>query len=74
MFSASFTSGLETGIISGKAAFKPSDKPQLIEALRFTICCKPSGVRCSFRFMIFTTCLNNSKSACFFVINGYFSK
>jgi len=57
-----------------KLVFNMSDKPKLIEALMLTICCKPDGLKCSFRLIRSTTCLNKIKSAFFWVIKGYFSK
>jgi hypothetical protein len=65
MFSGTFTIGLETGFIPGKAAFNSGDKPQFIEARILIILCKPSVVKCSFLFTKSKTCLNNSKSALF---------
>ena len=41
------TTGLETGVIFGKAACKLSDKPKFIEALIATILRKPEIVKCS---------------------------
>lgn len=42
------TRGLEIGIVSGKASFNYKDKPLFKEARKFTICCIPSFVKCSF--------------------------
>ena len=42
------------------------------EDLQFFV--DPPVVRCSLRLNISTICLNNSKSACFWVINWYFIK
>ena len=41
------------------------------EALRFTISCNPSGVRCSFLLTNSKALLKRRKSACFWVIRGY---
>jgi hypothetical protein len=46
MFSGTFTIGLETGFIPGKAAFNSGDKPQFVEARILRILCKPSIERC----------------------------
>lgn len=52
-------------VILGKAAFKSSDKPLLIDALIATICCKPLIVKCSLRLINSTISLNKIKSAFF---------
>jgi len=62
------------GIVLGKRTFNSSELPVLSEALRFTIFCKPSGVRCSLLYTSITICLNISKSARFWLIKGYSSK
>jgi len=72
--SLKLTKGLATVITSGKELINTSDKPLFIEALMPTIFFNPSVVRCSFFFIKHTICLNNSKSACFCVNNGYLSK
>ena len=56
------------------ANFSFSDKPRFIEALIAIILCKPSIVKCSFRFIISLTIRINLKSDDFWVINGNFWK
>lgn len=70
------TTGLGTGVILGKAFFKLSDKPKLSEAFMATIRFKSLIVRPFFcpNIKICTICLNNSKSALFWVNKGYLSK
>jgi hypothetical protein len=66
--------GLDTGIILGKADFKTADNSLFIEDLMPTICCKPSGFKCSFRDINSTTDLNKIKSARKALIKGYLSR
>ena len=63
-----------TGLVLGKADFNLADNPLFIEALILTIFCKPSEVRCSFRFIISKARFKSSKSARFWVNSGYLSK
>nr|UYR50823.1 hypothetical protein [Morchella crassipes] len=74
LISWSSTLGLSTGVILGKDSIKFGDKPLFTDALRHTILCNPSIVRCSFFVMISIICLKSSKSARFWVIKGYLSK
>ncbi len=53
------TFGLLIAIVFGKAAFKTSDKPKFIEALRVTIFSNPSSVKCSLFFINSQICLKS---------------
>ena len=39
------TTGLGDILVSGNDSFKESLKPSFHDAFKFTICCKPSGVK-----------------------------
>ena len=63
--------GLDTGLVSGKANANLGLSPELSPALKLTNLWRPSGVRCSFLLFKRTISLNIRKSACLFVINPW---
>lgn len=69
IFYGSIIKGLSTEFIKGNASFSSAPftdvNPLFITSLKATIYWAPSKVKCSFRSIIYTARLNNSKSACF---------
>ena len=69
-----FIIGLSTGVKNLNSDLNWSKRPKLIDAFKLTTWCKPSIFKWVLLFIISTTCLNNKKSAAFWVNKEYFFK